>query len=327
MGADQDKLAEAFLLGKLSENERTEVERDFFNRPDVFEGLLIAENSLTDAYVTGRLSREDRRLFESTLLISPMQRQRAAFAETFVRYASQLPVADDVSPKAESTWLKSLQRLFLAGPRLSFSFAAAVLIVVTGAAFWWASSRDSRSPENLAKFERPAASEIQNSVSGPITGAQTPPNPAANRASLTSNRSSVDSRQDKASPVTRREPRPDPAAIISTIVLSLGSTRGNDPAKSFAIPANTKRVNLRLKFDDGDFSSYFAVLETIDGQQIWGGKERPSGVSKEEGAYKTVTMSVPARLLKRGDYIVILKGLTKEGIYEPVGDYSFTIGR
>ena len=81
MGPDQEKLAEAFLLGKLAENEREDVERDFFAKPDVFENLLIAENSLTDAYVTSRMAEEDRRLFESRLLINPVQRQRAAFAE------------------------------------------------------------------------------------------------------------------------------------------------------------------------------------------------------------------------------------------------------
>ena len=321
MGPDQEKLSEAFLLGKLAENEREDVERDFFAKHDVFENLLIAENTLTDAYVTGRMAEEDRRLFESRLLINPVQRQRAAFAETFVTYASRLPIDDTLASTSASNWPTRLSRLFSTRSILSYSLMAAVLMLLVGAAFWWATNNSRPSTENLAKKD--GRVETPNSEISPQVDKQTLPKQTDDRAYLNGDRSLTEPRLDKHSPVTRHEPQIRRAALISTIVLSPGSTRGNEPAKSFSVPSNADLISLRLNFEDGAFTSYFAVVETVDGQQIWRGKAAKANGKVE----KSVAVSLPARLIKRGDYIARLKGLTKDGVYEAVGDYTFSVDR
>ncbi|MEO6052191.1 MAG: hypothetical protein ABIP78_12795 [Pyrinomonadaceae bacterium] len=325
---NQDKLAADFLLGKLSDDEQAAVEQEFLRDTSVFENILIAENSLTDAYVANRLSSDDRKLFQKRLLISPTQRQRAAFAETLVGYASRLPVDDIPAPLSASNLAALLSRLFSAGPVLSYSLAAAVVVLFAGVAFWWASNNSRPTvDQDLAKAHAPAEFEVPRPGSDERIERNTPLNRPDTDSSLNNKTSTVErnSMPEQAKPSRTRGNGPQlGSTIISTLILQVGSTRDSEAAKSFVLPRETNVVKLKLKFEEGNFSSYFAVIETVDGQQVWRGKALRAS---ENNVPKTVSMTLPARLLKKGDYITRLKGLTKAGVYEPVADYSFSLDR
>lgn len=327
MEMHQDKIAAEFLLGKLTEQERAAVERDFFRKTDVFENILIAENNLIDDYISERLSPADRALFENRLLINPIQQQRVEFAKTLLKYTSAVPVEESATP--ETTWSVIFTRFFFGQPMISYSLATVTLVFVAAAIFWW-TSNDTRQSigEDLVKVHTPSEGELKNAVSNPQIDQQVDAKPNDNSASLKDGTANAENmpkpREDQPSP-KRDLTRPVKSqATISTIILTLGSTRSSETAKAFVLPDKISFVNLQLKFENGDFSSYFVVIETVDGQQIWTGKARnPS----ENNNGKTVTLTVPAHRLGRGDYIITLKGLTKEGTYESVADYSLTIGR
>lgn len=322
MDRNQNELAAKFLLGKLTEEEQANIEKDFFQNTSSFENILIAENSLTDAYVSGRLSPEDRFLFERRLLINPRQQQRLAFAETLVRYASSRPIEDLDPSTTGSTWSTAFARLFFVRPLLSYSFAASIVLIAIAAV--WLTSTDSRllTGESLAAANMPAEPEIK----GPLSKAQTGDSESAKEVdSSLRGKPDNDDRPAKLGPPLPRTDMPrrrETSTIISTIVLPLGLTRSTESAKVFVVPEKTGLVNLRLKFENADFSSYFVVVETVDGQQVWKGK-----VIKSRELGNTVTLTVPAKLLSKGDYIIALKGLTKAGAFESVGDYSFTVDR
>ncbi len=331
MKTKQNNLAARFLLGKLTEEENVKIEVEFFSENNHFENIIIAENDLIDEYVNGSLSPEDKRLFENRLLLNPRQRQRVEFAKTLAKYASNLPAENQDSTPSESKWLSAFWQLFSAKPLLSYSFAIAAFIFFAGAIWLAINNNLSHFPHNneLASKQTPtveieipessAPIEEQKSTDKVNAESETPKDksPAAERLPKAD--------KSQSSPQNRIEQPKKSAAIFSTIILPLGLTRdASAPSTTFDIPAKADFVNLQLNTEEGGFVSYFAVLETVEGRQIWNGKILKSAKIKNQ---KSVTAAVPARLLNKGDYIITLKGLTKDRAYEPAGDYSFTINR
>jgi hypothetical protein len=331
MQTEQNNLAAAFLLGKLSEEEAAKIEDEFFGENNRFEEILIAENDLIDAYAKEALSAEDRQRFENRLMLNPNQRRRVAFAKTLVSYASALPVDDLVVSSPKKNWSSIFAPLFSAKPLLSYSFAVVTFAFLAGIV-WLAITSGLRGIETGSELASVQQNNEPEEFGQKTTVTESPSNiPASGNvanvkgnqaeSNIASRERSPENYKTKSTRKSRNERPHKPRTIISTIILPLIATRDADPAaKSFNIPANANSVNLQLKFEEGDFASYFAVVETVEGGQFWSGK-----IFKPRKNEKTVILNIPARLLKKGDYIIILKGLTKEEVYELVGNYSFTI--
>ncbi len=150
-----DEPNDAFLLGKLTEEERSEIESEFFRNAKAFESLLMIESELTDAYVSGRLSTEDRSFFEKRLLASQRQQQSALFADTLHRYASSLPPDVPGPVKPVSKWSDIFRRALSVRPLLSYSFAAAAVLMVLLGTIWLITNRPN--PANVSDVaENPA---------------------------------------------------------------------------------------------------------------------------------------------------------------------------
>jgi hypothetical protein len=330
----QEKFAADFLLGKLSEEESIKIEEEFFGKTDRFENILIAENDLIDAYASGSLSPEDLRRFESRLLQTSKQRQRVEFAKTLVKYATSLPAENQSSAHLKTSWLAAFSQLFSIRLMPSVAFAIAAVIFFAGA-LWLAINSGSPSiPINneLASKQTPATEvETQKQLQvAPIEEQKSEDKVNTNNAT-SKDKSGVAQQLPKtnrnSTPVKNRmEQLKKSVTIFSTIILPLGSTRGNESASSqaFDILAKADLVNVQLNIEESGYTSYFAVLETVEGRQVWSGKINKPAKGKNE---KTVNATIPATLMKKGDYIITLKGLTKDRTYEGIGDYSFTINR
>jgi hypothetical protein len=68
-----------YLLGRASPSAREEIERRLFTDEPAHEELLAAIDDLIHAYLSGALSPEDRRRFESDFLAVPEHRRRLVF--------------------------------------------------------------------------------------------------------------------------------------------------------------------------------------------------------------------------------------------------------
>ena len=78
-------------------------------------------------------------------------------------------------------------------------------------------------------------------------------------------------------------------------------------------------MNIGVTLENADrHGRFFAVVETVDGKQIWRG---PVSMKAAGTAYAVV----PVHKLSQGDYILTIKRMSPAGLYEPVGDYSFRI--
>ena len=86
-----------YLLGDLSEDEKTRMEEAYFADDAKFEELELAEEELIDAYVRQELSPEEEEQFKARLMQSPRLVERVNFAQALAEKAdSTLPDADFV---------------------------------------------------------------------------------------------------------------------------------------------------------------------------------------------------------------------------------------
>jgi hypothetical protein len=69
-----------YLVGKLDESARDEVERSFLESDEVYDELLVVEDELIDDYVCGRLRADERRALAAYLERLPEGRRKLAFA-------------------------------------------------------------------------------------------------------------------------------------------------------------------------------------------------------------------------------------------------------
>lgn len=316
MRTEQNILAEKFLLGKLDEVESIKIEKKYFNNKAFFEEILIAENDLIDAYVTGIIPSQDQKLFEKRLLINPRQRERVNFAKTLAKYTSSLPLPEEDlnTSTSKPSWRSFISQLISNKPMLSFSFSVAAIIVFVGGiwlAFDTNTTQDKQTGE-LAVIKAPQIIENRESINERIDD-----EPVVSKPKITpSPRKSV---QTKSKETTKEVPQKPNSPAVFAIILSSGLTRDSETSQKFIVPANTDFVKMQLKIEENNFSSYQAVLETVEGNQIWNSNKLKSKSNK------TVNISIPSKLLKKNDYILSLKGLTEDGIYERVEDYIFTI--
>ncbi len=305
-----------FLLGKLTEHDQELIEKGYFNDAGSFEELLIAESELFDAYAAGRLSADDNERFESRLMTTPKQRDRAAFADALAEYALRSSGAEKET--LISKWKSGILQLFSIKPLLSYSLSTAALLLLAVAGSWWMSSGPT------AQRRTDVAVSIPPGISDDrILEVNSPPDfsdmPAEESSDERVAQPARNDRKAKALPsASPRAPR-GLSQVISTIVLTPGSVRDNGRAKVFVLPKATTRVDLKLEYDEFDHESYYAVVETADGQQVWRGKAR----------YKDgiVSVDIPSNRITVGDYIVSLKGLSQMKTYDTVADYSFTVER
>src|SRR5882724_2245299 len=98
--SEDDALIE-YLLGELSDQERDRVEDKYFADSAFHERLLVLEEELTDSYVRGALSPEQRRHFEEWFLRTPERKQGLEFARALAGYT---PAARISATETRSFW-------------------------------------------------------------------------------------------------------------------------------------------------------------------------------------------------------------------------------
>src|SRR6266508_3020711 len=85
MKIDQsENLIRRYLLGELAEADQAALEQELLIDRGKFDRVWAVENELIDSYVRGEMSRAYRERFEGHYLVSPLHRERAAIAESFL---------------------------------------------------------------------------------------------------------------------------------------------------------------------------------------------------------------------------------------------------
>jgi hypothetical protein len=138
-----------YLLGQLPTEESSQIEERLLTDAAFYEELLIAEDELVDDYLAGELSDSDRKSCETLFLLTPERQQKIRFALAFKEYVGVAGAAQpdksigvegssqdaDEVPDRSPKKRPFLSLLPFGNPIVSYSFAAAALLIVFGTAW------------------------------------------------------------------------------------------------------------------------------------------------------------------------------------------------
>ena len=265
------EVLERYLLGEVSDDERTEIEEGYFADDGLFDQLVDLQNDLVDAYARGTLPPADRKRFEERFMTTGSGVARTEFARALQQKIGKRTPDKNVSFR-------------------KFAIAAAIAIVVVAGAWIEYSVRQRQTPP-IAKSQP----QVRH-IAAPPAPVQAQAQPAPIQATQA------------------------PAALV-TVLLTPGGTREGEAAPPLVLRPAPQVVRVELVLDNDRYDAYAAKLEDVEGRVLW--KEQSLRATTAKSG-RTVTVSVPAKLLPPGDYIVALQGI-REGKASDINDYTFTV--
>jgi len=101
---DEEVLRREYLLGRLSDQAREQVEERLLGDDDFVEKLSTTEDGLIDDYVFGTLSGNDRKSFEKNFVINDERRRKMQFAQSLDVYLDKLDGPLPSTPTEAPPW-------------------------------------------------------------------------------------------------------------------------------------------------------------------------------------------------------------------------------
>src|SRR5213594_2828054 len=274
-----------YLLGLLSEDDRSRLEETLFKNDEYFDDLVALEDDLIDDYVNDRLPDSFRTALEEKLKSNPHWKQRLGVAGALSRHAAGLRTKP-FRPRHQNFRLT-----LLAG-------AAAALVLFSIAA--WQVIEQRGNLETLRTERRNADATIRN-IETELAKLQA--------------RDQDLSRQLEEERLGRQQLERDknraPASLIASFVLRAGLVRGQDDSARLIIPKSAQSVRLQLDLEAvGDYRSYRATLRTAAGGLV---RSADMLRARTTDSGKAVVIDLPPQFLAPGNYEVELLGLVDPG--------------
>ena len=322
MSVDNEKLISQYLLGELPEEQQVEIEDRAFSDKDYLAAITTVENDLIDEYVRGELSAADRQRFESRFLASAERRKRVEFAKA-LRTAFSESKAPEKNVFATATgwsWRESLYA-FLNGlnPAARLAFAAAAILVVAGAALLFVETLRLRRQVTQLQAEKQAGQDFQQALE-----AERKRNEELN-ARLDQEKQQREQTDESLRQLTEtpEAKNPAPPPVIASLMLLPGLSRGGGQKPTLDLSNDARLVRLQIGIDPEEQYKSFAVeLRTLAGRQVW---NRENLATRTRRGSRAVGLTLPATVLKSGEYELRLRGLTEGGGSEDVGFYYFNV--
>lgn len=311
---DHENNLREFLLGALPAAEREAIEDRFMVEAGLFAALNRVEEDLLEEYARGELSAPEREQVEKHLLLSTRNQERVRLLRTMhAAFENARPTCE---PEPQTIFGR-----FFGQPFWRYALPlASCLILVLGLGWWWLRGRE-RDSLQAGQGARPDLS-VPREKPQPVspnpepTLNVLPPAPNAdgsNNKRRTQAPPETPSGGDPAPPPRRATPQP----FIATLTLSTVATRSEGRVPELRLPAAAQAARLKLTLETNDHARYRAVLTDEDGAAVW-----TSGTLKAVG--QIVTLEVPARYLREGDYFLKLLD-PGANTSAPAAEYSFRV--
>ena len=284
-----------YLFGELSADECAEFEDSYLKDSQVFQELVALENEMIDRYVLGELPQPERQRFEHSLLTNPARRDMVETARSLLAHsaAPEIPMQPETPERATAPWYRTR----------GFQFAAAVVfLLLMGGTFWLAltNRRLGNELENLRR-EHAATAEDRQALMQQV---------ASLRAQL--------EQQDATIQGMAQLHDHDTVSFN----LGPGASRGNGDLANLVVPSQVSSVSLHMILEHDRHSHYSVSLRTADGRLIW--REDNEQGQSTSGQNKEITVTLPSRLLKPGDYVVRISAGNEDPLHTVAG-YSFHV--
>jgi hypothetical protein len=316
-----------YLLGDLSEQEFEQVEQRLMSDDDLYQQLLLAEDDLIDEYVADTLSDQERAKFSRRFLHVPELRRDVksvmALREHALQTASRASARDSPVPQPFSllNWL----RKFFGRPTVGVAFAAALLAAVAVAV--WLGTQNSRLRSQVEQLQArreppptPQSESAQQLAAERVRNEQLLAELRRQEALLAEQSQKPQPSREKPQPTPSSSPAP-PSHGLAFIALNLtpGAVRDSGEWEKVSLSHAPRELRLRLDLAEANYRSYGAVLETVEGQEVFSLR----GLRAGRGMF--VQLHVPTRLLRPGDYKVVLSGVNPPGAPEKIDSYYFRV--
>ena len=322
MAVDNQKLISLYLLGELPEEQQIEIEDRAFSDREYLASITAVENDLIDEYVRGELSADARQRFESRFLASAERRKRVEFAKALRTVVSELPAGKKVvQPTTTWSWRESLYA-FINGlnPAARLAFVAAGILVVVGAAWLFFETLRLRSQVTQLQAEKQSGQNLQQALD-----AERKRNEELN-ARLDREKQQREQTDESLRQLTEtpKSTTPAPPPVIASLTLLPGLSRGGGEKPNLDLSNDARLVRFNIGIDpEEQYKSFGVELRTLAGAQVWN-RENLAARTRKRGT-RAVGLTLPATVLKSGEYELRLRGLTEGGGSEDVGFYYFNV--
>lgn len=320
MSVDNEKLISQYLLGALPEEQQVEIEDRAFSDKDYLATITTVENDLIDEYVRGELSAAEQKQFESRFLASAERRKRVEFARALRTVISESPAPEKKVVQTTQTWSwRESIYAFLNGlnPAARLAFVAAMILVVVGAAWLFAETLRLRRQVTQLQAENQARQNLQQTLE-----AERKRNAELN-ARLDQEKQQREQTDESLRQLTETQEATTPAPVIASLTLLPGLSRGGGQKPALDLSNDARLVRLQIGIDPEEQYKSFAVeLRTLAGRQVW---NRENLAARTRRGTRAVGLTLPATVLKSGEYELRLRGLTEGGGSEDIGFYYFNV--
>lgn len=347
---EDEQTIRRYLLDDLTPEERRRLEERLLDDGDDFcDQLELAEVELADDYVTGDLSEDERARFKESFLSTPGRYDQLRFTELLRdHFTADEPLKKTVTAEARtpSSWPQRLALLLgLGRPAAGFALACGLLLAVAAAALLGLRAWQlGRQLERLQAQQSPAPSgddsaarlrqQLEEERARRESVAQELSREQERRAGLEQEvvRLREDGRRETGAnpPNERASERPTPraprgpAGTVLALTLISGGDRESGERETLVLTPKVATARLRLDIGAGDYRNFRAALQDDEGRPlVTSGALQPTAAS--DGG-REIVFDVPARFLASdGDFQVKLGGVTRAGVAEEVGVYYFRV--
>jgi len=290
-----------YLLGRLTEQGMAEFEAQCFEDDDLFHELTEMENDLLHSYVRGELSAAERKEFETGYLISPARRQKVEFVRALERHLYGTVEEDQGRPQQQAQpalFFQSWKVRMISGAAALMALAIISLLTVMN----YRLKAELRQMEAQQAEMRHAQQELETRLT---TLTARPQESGSTSGSQLEN------------PLLPNHP-------VIAFNLTPELPRSADTVQHLAIPPEADRVEMNLYLEDDKYASYRALLETTGGKRIWRNIAIKSHADSD--GRRIISCGLISHVLKRGDYMVRLDGVTATGeVEKDVAAYRFVV--
>jgi hypothetical protein len=311
---EHEELTTKYLLGRLSEEEREFIEQKFLDDSEFFEQLLAAESALTDQYIQGNLSGDDRKQFEKLMNSSRLQQQEVEFTRDLFRVISSTTLEKQKvnHPPQKPHFF----RINWTGASTGYALLAGFVLLIVFAAGMLMWSLHLRNQVTQLRGELDEARAHETEIVRQLDDTR------SLNEKLAAGLNAPGGNESK----TEKPSYPEnkfPVGTVATIALTpVSINRGSKTVPVFKILPAIQTLRFQLGLPDvSKFDSYAVEIKTFEGKVI----RRRDGM--QLGNDKLLVFDLPANTLPNNDYIIILQGSASGNAYEDIQDYPFTLRR
>lgn len=311
-----DEVLSRYLLGSLPPEKAERLDELSIADDEFALRLDAVENDLVDAYARGDLSGDTLEQFQKFYLSSPKRREKVEFAKSLLRFtekaapamaeAKSRPAIPNANPPHQILQGRLLRRWFtVPGIGLQGGLAAAALVLLAAASYLFVENDRLKQQAAEARHQQTALSQHAQDLEGQLKEQRT-----ANsglQKELEGLRASL----------------PGSRTLGTIAVLLAPQSRGVSQLATISLPRGTIRLRVTLQLEPDEFSGYqVALKDPATGHVLW---RNDKLLPKQEANARTVSVTLPAKLLKAQNYVFELSGASRNTEPEFISSYPFRV--